>query len=261
MMNQPNRSVIDPFLSTLQNKISHILQNNLTGIYIHGSLAMGGFNPNHSDIDLLVVTEEPISVETKRELAGFFLMQSNRSAYPIEVSFLNTGQLKKWSHPSPFDFHYSEFWRERYEQDLSEGTDQYLNDHVSRDPDLAAHITILNHRGLCLYGRPIHQVFPEVPAADYLSSIMNDVRDCIEHIEEDPVYCILNMLRVYWYIKSGVISSKQETGEWGVSVLSGKKKETVEKALLCYKNSEDFKSFEQGELIAFREYMKEQLLE
>ncbi|KIL53444.1 hypothetical protein KP77_04200 [Jeotgalibacillus alimentarius] len=260
-MNQLNRNAIKPLLSTLQNKISNILQNNLTGIYIHGSIAMGGFNPNHSDVDLLVVTEEPISLETKRELAGFFLMQSNRSSFPIEISFLNTGQLKSWSHPCPFDFHYSEFWSERYEQDLSEGTDEYLNDRVSHDPDLAAHITILNHRGLCLYGRPIHQVFPEVPADDYLSSIMNDVRDCFEQIEEDPVYCILNILRVYWYIQSGVISSKQEAGEWGVSGLSGGERETVVKALLCYKNTGNFRTFDQGELIAFREYMREQILE
>lgn len=39
--------------------VTHILKeglsDSLVGIYLHGSMAMGGFHPNQSDIDILVV--------------------------------------------------------------------------------------------------------------------------------------------------------------------------------------------------------------
>lgn len=38
-----------------------ILGDNLTGIYLHGSAAMGGFNDWKSDIDFLVVVETELS--------------------------------------------------------------------------------------------------------------------------------------------------------------------------------------------------------
>ena len=38
-----------------------ILGDNLTGIYLHGSAAMGCFNPKESDIDLLVVVKDALS--------------------------------------------------------------------------------------------------------------------------------------------------------------------------------------------------------
>ncbi|WP_263623457.1 hypothetical protein [Bacillus infantis] len=64
---------------------------------------MGGFNPNSSDIDILIVTEDLLKIETKRQLAHLFLAHSNTS-FPVEVSCLNREQLTLFEHPCPFDF-------------------------------------------------------------------------------------------------------------------------------------------------------------
>lgn len=45
-----------------------IFGENLTGVYLHGSLAMGCFNPDKSDIDLIIVTEEAPTEEQKLQL-------------------------------------------------------------------------------------------------------------------------------------------------------------------------------------------------
>ena len=42
-----------------------ILKEKLTGIYLHGSLAMDCFNPEKSDIDLIVVISNDISDSQK----------------------------------------------------------------------------------------------------------------------------------------------------------------------------------------------------
>ncbi|MGI8387826.1 aminoglycoside adenylyltransferase domain-containing protein [Robertmurraya sp. P23] len=242
------------FICNLQKRISEIIKDDLIGIYIHGSLAMGGFNPKSSDIDVLVVTNKSMTVETKRKLAKLLLMQSS-SPYPVEISFLNTEQLRVWQHPCPFDFHYSEFWRERYANDLLSGTDKFLNGDVNTDADLAAHITITNKRGVCVYGKSIDEVFPLVPSSDYLSSIMGDFTDCLENIEEDPIYCTLNLIRVYWYLKEGVVSSKQEAGNWGLSKFPKEMKNTVEKVVKCYSNDKDTYGFEKDELVKLKNYI------
>lgn len=46
-----------------------ILASELEGAYLHGSLAMGCFNPERSDLDFLFVTREGMPVEVKRRLA------------------------------------------------------------------------------------------------------------------------------------------------------------------------------------------------
>ena len=182
------------FVSNLLTKIHAIIDDQLIGYYLHGSLAMGGFNPDSSDIDLLIVTEKPLTIETMRRLAVLCLENSNHP-YPIEVSFLNVSQLVNWNFPTPYDFHYSEYWRKRYENEIKEGTALYLNDDEKKDGDLAAHIMILNHRGVSIAGKPIRQVFPAVPQSDFLTSILGDYEDCLNNMEHEPIYCTLNLIR------------------------------------------------------------------
>ncbi|MEW9678051.1 nucleotidyltransferase domain-containing protein [Lentibacillus sp. L22] len=112
------------FVYNLKRGIKEIIKEGFVGFYIHGSLAMGGFNPNSSDIDVLVVTNKTMEVEIKRILAQFILKHS-KSPFPVEISFLSKKQLKDWQHPCPFDFHYSEFWRERYQYDLLRAPKQF----------------------------------------------------------------------------------------------------------------------------------------
>ncbi|XXM72346.1 aminoglycoside adenylyltransferase domain-containing protein [Lysinibacillus sphaericus] len=249
---------INETLTYLQKQFADIMDGELVGVYLHGSLAMGGFNPDTSDIDIVAVTDKPIKPETKRRLAKLFL-KCSANPYPIEISFLNKGQLKEWQHPCEFDFHYSEFWRDRYENDLKSGTGEWINDDIKTDADLAAHITILNNRGISIAGRPIPEVFPPVPQPDYISSIVTDFKDCIANIGEDPIYCTLNMIRVYWYLKEGVISSKREAGNWGVVHLPVELKETVERVNECYSDKSGDRNFTKDELLIVRDYFSDRV--
>ncbi|MGB8001838.1 MAG: aminoglycoside adenylyltransferase domain-containing protein, partial [Anaerobacillus sp.] len=193
------------FVFNLASETKQIMNDNFIGFYLHGSLAMGGFNAQSSDLDVLVVTHESITIETKKKLANLYLNYSTKQ-YPVEISFLTNGQLDNWEHPSPYEFHYSEFWRDRYEVDLFEKRSTYLNEDIKTDPDLAAHITIMYYRGICIEGSSISEVFPRIPSSDFLSSIKGDYEECLENIVDDPIYCSLNMLRVFWYVKEGIIS-------------------------------------------------------
>ncbi|WP_413367189.1 nucleotidyltransferase domain-containing protein [Lysinibacillus sp. 3P01SB] len=75
-------SDIKEFIYNL-NKGIKIIDDNYVGFYIHGSLAMGGFNPKNSDIDVLVITNKSVEMEDKTNLALFLLKHSN-SPYQLK---------------------------------------------------------------------------------------------------------------------------------------------------------------------------------
>lgn len=50
-------------LQTLLSGVQAVLGNNLIGLYIHGSLALGDFDPERSDIDFVVVTHADLPAE------------------------------------------------------------------------------------------------------------------------------------------------------------------------------------------------------
>lgn len=237
----------------------NIMEQQPVGVYLHGSLAMGGFNPNRSDIDLIVVTKLTLSSRQKRELVRFLLERSSKP-FPIEISSLTLSQVENWSYPTPYDFHFSEFWRARYEAELRNETALYLNGEEKTDVDLAAHFTVTYHRGICLSGQPIQETFPIVPQNHYLASILEDYNECLEKIYENPVYCLLNLIRVYWYMKEGRICSKKEAGMWGRENLPKKFTILIEQVAEAYKSElVSAADFEEKDLTEAREYLRAEI--
>jgi predicted nucleotidyltransferase len=242
----------------MSSKLSTVLAKQLVGIYLHGSLAMGCFNPNHSDLDLLVVTAECMPLIMKRQMIEYLLVGSQQPQ-PIEISFLTLTQLRPWQYPTPFDLHYSEAWRASYTRDLASGAWQAWDANQQRDPDLAAHITIINQRGICITGAPITEIFPAVPGDDYRASIAADIHDSLASIVTNPVYTILNCCRTYAYVRDGHVLSKEEGGNWAIQALPADFRATVTTALAAYRSDTGYQSFDTQMLDAFATYMRQVL--
>ena len=81
------------------------LSAGLTGIYAHGSLAMGCFNSMLSDIDLLVVVREPRARHTYRRIADKLirLEEEQPIGAGIELSVVLETYAKAFVHPTPFN--------------------------------------------------------------------------------------------------------------------------------------------------------------
>ena len=85
-----------------------IFGENLTGVYLHGSLAMGCFNPDKSDIDLIIVTEEAPTEEQKLQLMEQTVRLNELAPEKgIEMSVVKRSCQKKVVHPIPFELHFS----------------------------------------------------------------------------------------------------------------------------------------------------------
>lgn len=224
-------------VTALVEQFSDLMGTGLAGVYLHGSLAYGCFNPDASDLDLLIVTTRPLLRDTKLGVAQACLRRSLAPA-PIELSVLAPGDLVPWQYPTPYQFHYSESWRERLTAETtSTAWLSWPTGQQGTDPDLAAHVTLARARGIALVGPSPAEVFPEVPPADYLASITADSEDALTQPLQNPVATVLNLCRVAWYLRAKVLSSKEEAGVWAQEAARATHKDLVSQALAVYRGN------------------------
>ena len=225
----------EELLKRYTEESKRILGDCLIGIYLHGSLAMGCFRADRSDIDLIVVTDSPLTDEVKREFLDMTVRYNAQgSAKGIEMSIVRREFCDPFVYPTPYELHFSSGHLESYEDDPEE----YISRMKGTDKDLAAHFTIIRRRGICLYGAPIEEVFAEVPAADYMDSIWFDVEGAAEEIPQYTMYLTLNLARVLAYKEEGLVLSKKEGGEWALERLPAEYRPLIEAALNDYSGKE-----------------------
>lgn len=148
------KSLIDDFLMRTQ----HILAENLVGIYLHGSAVMGCFNPEKSDIDLLVVVKDDISFSIKKQFMDMVVELNKRAPQKgIELSIVKEMVSNPFVYPTPFELHFSVAHLDWYQSNPMD----YVEKMNGADKDLAAHFTIIYHRGKTLCGKDIAEVLAE----------------------------------------------------------------------------------------------------
>ncbi|MCR5541581.1 MAG: DUF4111 domain-containing protein [Ruminococcus sp.] len=214
---------------------SDILGENLMGVYLHGSAVMGCFNPDKSDIDLIVVVRDTVPDDRKRRFMEMVVTLNEKApAKGIEMSIVKAGVCRPFAYPTPFELHFSSGTLGWYKSD-PEG---YIQNMKGEDKDLAAHFMIITNRGKTLYGKPIEEVFGEVDRAHYLDSIWSDIENAEEDILDNAMYIILNLTRVLAYCREGLILSKKEGGEWGMENIPERYRVMINTALEEYSSAE-----------------------
>lgn len=86
----------------------------------------------------------------------------------IEMSVVLGRYAREFQYPTPFEVHYSELYKGKY----LKNNNFICGNGV--DKDLAAHMTMVYHRGICLYGKEIKDAFVKIPKKYYVDSILFD---------------------------------------------------------------------------------------
>lgn len=248
--------VIQSEVTTLQAECVHMLGENLTGIYLHGSLALGGFQPARSDIDMIVTTREQMSVEQKRELIQL-LFRVSKFPCPIDVWFLTEHDLIPLQQPVPFALHYSEAQREDYEQELRNDSWQHWNERSQTEPQLAIYLTVLHHKGICLVGRPIAEMFPVVSEQMFRDELIASFESSRADRLRDLIGFVLNACRTAAYLADKVLLAKDEGGEWGLTNLPEAFHPLIRQALALYRSDRLERPVSRPVLDEFTRYMEE----
>jgi predicted nucleotidyltransferase len=203
-----------------------VLHQGLRAAYLHGSLVLG-FNPRRSDIDVLVVVDETLTQADKLRLVEL-LLNVSKTPHEIELDLVTTDQLAHWRHPSPYEFHYSESNRDRFEADPARRLEE-----LSRpNADLAAHVTAARTAGVAVVGPAPQDLMPEVPFEDLRDSLLRDLewaRDV-----ESETYGILSPCRIWATLETRDLHSKVTGARWALERLPAELKPSVEAALAAY---------------------------
>lgn len=244
-------TLIDDFVRQNQN----ILGENLVGIYLHGSAVMGCFNSQKSDLDVIIVIRDPVSNAAKRAYMDMVIELNRRApAKGIELSIVRENVCSPFVYPTPFELHFSIAHLNWYQTD----PDDYVEKMHGTDNDLAAHFTIIFHRGKALYGKAIRDVFAQVSREIYFDSIWGDIENAQDEITENPAYIILNLCRVLAYSKENLILSKLEGGKWGLENVPEIYTGLITGALDEYTTNHSIK-FDKAHAKEYAEYMLTQI--
>ncbi|MFC3749016.1 aminoglycoside adenylyltransferase domain-containing protein [Paenibacillus sp. GCM10012306] len=229
--------------------VEELGDNNLVGVYLHGSLAMDCFNPAKSDIDVLIVVKETLSVLATQQISQRLLLLHDDIENSIECSIILEKFLTEFVYPTPCEYHFSDFHREQYR------TNEHYLCGGYEDKDLASQIAVAYHRGRALYGSPLAECYPPIERQYYLASILYDIECASDEILDKPMYVTLNLCRVLYFIRKGAISSKKEGGIWGTENLPSKYHDLVQCYLEEYTRGSVNINIAPARLSEFAEYM------
>lgn len=218
-------------LWTIARRHQEILGQNLFGLYVHGSIALGSFHWESSDVDLLTVVRTAPSLAQKAALIRT-LLDLTPLAPPkgIEMSVVLLQDCLHFRHPVPYCLHVSPAHLPACRADLT----AYCQRMTGTDPDLAAHFTVSRQAGLPLFAPPPQQVFAPIPRACYLDSVRRDIIAPERDIQRNPVYFTLNLCRTFAYLTTGTVYSKEAGGQWALKHLPARWYPFLQQCLTAY---------------------------
>lgn len=221
----------DRLLSALTRLCRETLSPRLTGVYLHGSLAMGCFRWAVSDVDLLLVAQAPVPAAARKALLeGLLRLAPHAPPKGMELSLVLLEDCARPRCPAPYQFHISPLYYSAAQEDPA----GFCARMQGEDADLPAHFALTRQRGRALWGPPPRAVFAPVPRAAYLASVWQDLADAPTQAAVSPASTTLNLCRTLAYLADGRLRSKAEGGLWAHKNLPEHLRQAADRAMAAY---------------------------
>jgi aminoglycoside 9-adenylyltransferase len=242
------------------NIVANVLGDSATAMYLFGSSVVGGLRPN-SDLDFLIVVEQPLSEDMRRQLVTEIMKVSGRKALagparPVELTVIVKSNLVPWRYPPRREFQYGEWLRADFEKG-------HLPQPVN-DPDLAVIITKVRDHGLALLGLPAKELFEPVDIEDMRRATRESLPTLMADFHGDERNVLLTLARMWLTLSTGKVVPKNVAAEWAIAHLPTEHQEVLELARCAYLGecTDDWQRYEQQakEVAGFMEQAIQQLL-
>jgi aminoglycoside 9-adenylyltransferase len=197
---------VEPVVKRLHDYLEQTYPDDLLGVYLFGSAAVGGLRPE-SDIDLVFVRQSSLSQRHRQGLVEFLLQFSGSRATvaqgrPLEVTALVLDDVVPWRYPPVCDFLYGEWLR-----------DEYLDGRLPQrdiNPDLGVLITTLRQHARCLRGPRPSDLLEPVPLEDLHRAIQDSLPSLLDGLVGDERNVLLTLARMVVTLETGLILPKDE---------------------------------------------------
>lgn len=220
---------VNAVLQLLLTGVDSVLTGRLAGVYLHGSLASGGFDPARSDVDFLVVTEGRPPEGVLSSLAAMhrnIAASGLKWASKLEGSYIPRDALRRYDpkntiHPA-------------LRVDGSFGMDGHGSDWI-----IQRHI--IHEKGIVLLGPPARELIDPVSSDQLRGAVRGILREWWSppfpspgrfESEEYRAYVVLTMCRALYTLHYGTVSSKPVAARWAQQTIGEPWAGLIECALL-----------------------------
>lgn len=199
----------EEYLQKLGDRILQAFDGNVTGIYLHGSAVLGGYNSDRSDLDVLVVVPKPMT-EAQRAATAKTLSDEALPcpATGLEMSIVTEAVAANPDVAAPpFELHMT-----------TAATDSKIvdgRDHEG-DPDLVLHFAVCREKGENLARHPAKSSLEDVFGAVPRRRITAQLRQELGWAEAPRHYAVLNASRAWMYAVTRQLVSKVTGGAWAL---------------------------------------------
>lgn len=205
--------------------LNHVLGEEVRGIYLFGSVVLGGLKPR-SDLDFMAASTRRTTQAERRDLIRELLNVSGRPRH-LEATIVVEGEIKPWRYPARMDFQYGDWWRDEFERGDLEPWDEI-------NPDLATLIEMVRTAGTSLQGPPPGDIFEPVPRGDLLAATMDGIDPLLQDIDDDSCNVVLTLARMWSSVATQEIMSKDVAAVWALARLPQEHQRVLAEACAIY---------------------------
>jgi len=219
---------VNAAVDMLLTEVKAVLGDYFLGLYLHGSLALGDFDPGHSDIDFLVVTSRRLPVKTlfpDLEAMHLRIMRSGlKWAKKLEGAYLSRKALLRYK-PGRSKIPYlngGKFFL------TTEGIDWIINRHILRE------------NGITVAGPPIRSLIAPVNQEEIRRAVVEgiwtewrlkeDDRDWLKPPGHQP-FVVLTNCRALYTMKTGTVATKTVSARWALKALESEWTDLIRAAM------------------------------
>ena len=207
----PN-SEVNNLLNLILTRIKSVLGDKLVGLYLGGSLVLGDFDPNISDIDLVAALTSEIDDKEFKELKNMHaqLVQEYKPWHDrVEVCYVATAALKK----------------------VKISTDNIVNispgepiHRIKLKPIWVTNWYLIRQKGRTLFGPPPKTIIQPISKAEFIQSVKQHAQSWNKwilnmHTRSAQAYAILTMCRALYAYTKGNQTSKAKAALWAQAQL------------------------------------------
>ena len=202
--------MIENIVTDVSDKIRQMLGENMIGIYLFGSLVLGDFDENFSDIDLMIVLKRDINTdefEKIKDLQKYISKKYSRFGTDgIEMIFVSTETIKKY------------LIKETFLTAVAPGNP--LETIVCKTECLIYFYIVRNY-GKTILGTPKEEVFPIISETDFVNMSNKVALENIPYWEEackktlhEQFYSVITLCRAFYIKENKTYPSKLEAKNW-----------------------------------------------
>lgn len=222
-----NDNEIQEQISQCLTLLKDVFGKDLLGVYLHGSLIVGGLQ-KYSDIDIFIVSGRPTTHEERSKLVANILQISGiyqkSSKPPIEMMIVVKSEINPWHYPPRFDFQYGDWLRTEFEAGNIEPWP------TREMPDLAVLITQVLLANKILLGPKPDQLLSKIPYRDFLAATNNALTTLMTDLGYDTRNVLLTYARMWSTMATDELRSKPDAAVWAVNHLPQEYKPVMERA-------------------------------